>query len=122
MRFQRLLKTPPKIEITPRRVAAARRSVEKQKAKLGMFAGQFPVETVEERLDRIDRAHIDIQKWFRSSRAADWFKARRLLLSQPDEVRQSLIAEWNAAPYPGTPEYLLDFLHRKGIREGREGK
>lgn len=117
MRFKRLLREKPKTERTPRRVAAAKKAVQAQRDKLGMFADQFPVETVEERLDRIDQARIDWSKSFRSQRAASWFKARRLLLSQPDEVRQALIEEWNAAPYPGSPEYLLDFLWQKGIRE-----
>lgn len=97
---------------TTRRIAIAARKVEEQKAKLGMFVDQFKVETVEERMNRVDQQDEAWLKGFRHMIAEQWFKARRILYSLPPDKRSAILDQWNNhCPYPATPEYLLDFLH-----------
>lgn len=99
-----------------RRIAIATRKVKEQQAKLGMFVDQFKVETVEERRSRIDRQDEAWLKAFRSHWAQSWLRGRRALWLQPPEKRSTILNQWNNhCPYPATPEYFLDFLHKNGV-------
>lgn len=103
----------PKREATPRRLAAARRVIELQKQKYPMFVDQFEFETPEGRVARQTEA---VEKWqveMRHLRAEEWLEARRLLRELPEELRRSILAEWNHGNLPGSPEYLMDLIRRR---------
>jgi len=117
MRFDKLNRTQANTEITPRRVTAARQRIAKEKAGWGMFADQMTFETVEDRLDRINNNRVVWLRSFRQHRADNWKQVRRLLRTVPPDKRRQIIAEWNETPYPGSPEYVLEFLRAKGIFE-----
>ena len=99
-----------------RRIAIATRKVEEQKAKLGMFVDQFKVETVEERISRIDRQDEAWLKGFRSAIAQSWLRGRRALRLLSPDKRSTILDQWdNHCPYPATPEYFLTFLRMNGV-------
>jgi hypothetical protein len=119
MRFQRFPARSPNREWTNRRIAAAKRAIEKEKAKLGMFVDQFPVETLEERKARLDKGDAAWLIGFRQYRYKDWRRVRGILFALPAEQRHALVEEWNNHRWlPGTPDYLLDFLRGKGVDVG----
>ena len=110
-----------------RRIAIATRKVEEQKAKLGMFVDQFKVETVEERISRIDRQDEAWLRGFRSATAKSWLRGRRALWLLPSDKRLTILDQWdNHCPYPATPEYFLTFLRMNGVEipdsKGANGK
>ena len=104
----------PKREATPRRMAAARRTINREREKLGMLADLFEFETPEE---RIARQTEGVEKWeqgMRRHRAESWHQARRELWELPEELRRQILHEWNfTSGLPGAPEYLLDLIRRR---------
>lgn len=101
---------------TPRRVAAARRAVEKERNRLPLFAGEY-TGTVEERMRAVDRHDIEFTAYWRASYAEWWREARRVLRRLPVDLRDRILDEWNRGPYPATPVYLLDLV-RTRLRAG----
>jgi lipopolysaccharide biosynthesis protein len=95
-----------------RRVAAAARAIQRERDRMPLFAADVTT-TVEERLDAIDRHREAGARDWRAYRAEGWRRARRWLRSIPEPRRAELIAEWNRGTYPGTPTYLLNFLHSR---------
>jgi hypothetical protein len=98
-----------------RRLAHAQRHVAKQKEKLGFLADVIPVESAEDRVIRLNESNVTAAARWRSHLASQWRLARRILRSLDPERRAALLAEWNAAPYPASSEYLLSLLHTRGV-------
>lgn len=118
MRYQPFPKPRGMRKHSNQRLAAARRSLTKERNKHPMFADQFVTETPEERLDRQDQAADAAWRELRKLKAQSWRRARRSLFSLPQDQRQAITQEWNQHKWlPGSPEYLLDLIHRRTKNE-----
>jgi hypothetical protein len=101
--------------ITPRRLAAAKRTLQKQRDKYPLLtdwiAQQQP--TPEERILKADQGIVWQQQYWRDCRAKDWRKWRTRLYQLPLLERQRLLKQWNESHYPKSSEYFADFCQRK---------
>ena len=98
---------------TPRKRAALRRKQQRERDALPLFADQNAEEQTSEDEEMARRAILsDTQeaRW-RSDRAAELRKARRMIDSLPDEDRRAIRRVWDCAPYPADPSRLLGVLH-----------
>jgi len=99
---------------TPRKRAALRRKQRLEREALPLLADIVAEQQPDEDAVMAERA----AKWLqweaddRRQRAARWRQARARLNTYGNNVRRSLIAAWNDAPYPADPGYLLDMCHR----------
>lgn len=94
---------------SPRKRAALRRKQQRERDALPLFAEQIAEEQPSEDEEMARRAILsDTQevRW-RSDRAAEWRKARRMIDRLPDEDRRAIRRVWNCAPYPADPSRLL---------------
>lgn len=104
--------------IAPRRLAAAKRALTKERQKRPLFADQIEEEqgSPEERIDRIDQSMIDYDQGHRDLAAKHWRQGRRMLKEVTEETRADLIERWNASSIPSTAAYFADFVRCK-LRE-----
>jgi len=111
MRFK---KTPTfEFTDTPRKRAALRRKQRRERDALPLFAEQIAAEQPsgdEEMSRRAELSDAQEIRW-RSDRAAEWRKARRMIDSLPAEERLAIRRVWDCAPYPADPSRLLSVLH-----------
>lgn len=102
------------LEVTPRRVAAAKAAITRKYNQIPpiwrMLQGE-PTETPEERLLKINAARIDGIKEARSEMAAAWLHARKVRRRLPVLVRKTFDCLWKDSSYPGKPEYALDLMN-----------
>lgn len=93
-------------EITPRRYAAARRAVTKQKARYPLFAEDPQVITdltPEDRLARLERRNARWSQESRDFRAHQIREIRNMLQHMPTVLRHLVVSWWNTCPYPKDP-------------------
>lgn len=111
MRFDRYPRPVEKRERTPRRVAAAKRAVQKEKDSWALFPAMATHQTAEERLDALD---VHTREWWRAmrqNRADSWRRARRALRRLPDIRRAGLVRYWQTTwGGPKDPVYLLGMI------------
>jgi hypothetical protein len=91
------------------RLGAARKAIEKQKTKDGMFAGQFEYETPEQRVSRIDAEIAAFDTKLESFKRQKWLEAGALIKSIPQRHRMKIIGIFKRLPRDGS--YLLDVIH-----------
>lgn len=112
MRFLPYAKASPFEDTRRKRLALARKQ-RLERESLPLFAEQIAAEQPD--ADTVMAQRSDLwgrqQQANRERQAANWRRARTQLASYSDNVRSTLRALWNEAPYPGTPVYLLDMLH-----------
>jgi len=118
MRFKRW----PRVEAyreTPRTRGAVALSQQRQRDKLPLLADLIAAEqpSIDEVIEKRQDAWPKWQQDTRNHRAASWREARRGLEAYPLITRHAICRLWNAAPYPGDPCYLGDFLLQ--IERGR---
>ena len=114
MRFVRFPRNT-KREHTTRRLASAKRAIERQRQSWGLFADVMTPQdaSLEERLARIDDECDRFWSQLRRFVAGEWRKGRTVLRSLPAERRAELLAEWQRCNWPGDATYFLDFLRTK---------
>jgi len=99
---------------TPRRLAAARRFLQRERDKAPLFAAEIATsqETPEERIARLDRYCEDLFQGLRSLAARQWREGRRMLRELPSEVQAELMAYWNddRTWIPRKAEYFCDMV------------
>lgn len=117
MKFDRYLRAERR-PITGRRLAAARRALQRQADSVALFPELQPTETPEERCRRFDDTSLaTVQRW-RDTRAADWRRARRTLRALPTEIQARVHQRWTRNRFmPGDPVYLLETI-RAVLKEG----
>ena len=116
MRFTRYSKGEP-YEITPRKLAAARRAVQKEKDHYPLFPELLKHQTAEERLATIA---VERETWWQEMRdrhAKLWRKARQALRELPPGPRAAIKRYWNICGRPGDPVYLLTIIHEHRVRK-----
>jgi len=105
---------------TPRRLAAAKRALKKQRNKYPLFAEQIALRqpTPEERVKQYDDARLNMIKWHRAYDAQVWRKARAMLSDLNPDSRERFLNFWNnewRGPRTGT--YLCNLIrHWDGFK------
>ena len=110
MKFDRYLRAERR-PITGRRLAAAKRALQRQADEVALFPELQPTQTPEERCRQFDDASLaTVQRW-RDQRAADWRRARRTLRALTAEQQARVDRRWAQNRFmPGDPVYLLESI------------
>lgn len=117
MRFDRYPRKRQHVR-TGRRIAAAKRAIQRQLDAVPLFPELVKHRTVEERMDAMEAgSDAMIQSW-RDNRADNWRKARRELRELPPLRQSGLSAYLAQAGCPGDPVYLLEMLREARTRCG----
>src|ERR1700745_3625289 len=99
MRFTRYPRWEP-YEVTPRKLAAARRAVQKQKDRYPLFPELLKHQTAEERLASIA---VEQESWWQQMRdehARRWRKARQALRDLPPGPNAAIRRYWKICGCP----------------------
>lgn len=111
MRFTRFPKTPAPPAVTPRKLAHAKRVVERDAESVALFPELRRETTPEDRLERLARGREAWEAEFRQRRAQEWLEARQRLRRLPRLQRLSVIRYWQRGTLPGSPEYLKGLVY-----------
>ena len=112
IRFKRALKSE-KRGVTPRRLAAAKRTLKRQADALPLFSEQIRAEqpTPEERIRNFDDSHAEFAQRLRDHDAESWRKARAQLRSLPREEQEVVLTFWNKSSMPADAGYFATVMH-----------
>jgi len=113
MRFRREGFKPGPRGITPRRLAAAKRALQRQREKLPLFADEIARSqpTPEERIRKHDETWERHKKSIRSFVANQWCEGRRKLRAMPKAEQKKLLDYWNNHKFlPASSEYFADLV------------
>jgi hypothetical protein len=116
LRFTRYPKGEP-YQVTPRKFAAARRAVQREKDRYPLFPELLKHQTPEERLASIADER---GRWWQETRdrhAKLWRKARRAWRELPAGRRAAIRRYWKICGRPGDPVYLLTLIHEHKMRK-----
>jgi hypothetical protein len=109
MRFRRVgWYYPP--GVTPRRLSAARRALQRLKDQVALFPELQPQESPEERIARADAGSLRSQAEWRQRAAEGWKRARQLLRKMPEDQRAKILAWWNESSIPAEPVHLISLI------------
>ena len=110
MKFQSHIKATRR-EVTPRRLAAARRALTRQAEAVALFPDLQPTETPQERCDRFDLEGVAMVQRWRDDEADRWRRARRTLRTLSAEQRAQVHARFTLNRFmPKTAVYLLEVI------------
>jgi hypothetical protein len=104
-------------EVTPRKSAAARRAILKQKDRYPLFPELLKHQTAEQRLAAIA---VERESWWQDMRnhpAQQWRRARRSLRELSPGPRAAISRYWQMCGLPGDPVYLLGIIHEHKARK-----
>lgn len=112
MRFERYkvrLQTRP---VTPGRLRAARKAVQRQADENALCPELVKDTNPYQRIERMDLISNEYARYLRHFRATKWVAARKALRSLNGKCRICLFESWNRKnyPLPGNPSYLLDLI------------
>lgn len=115
MRFRRHVRHP--FTDTSRKRAALRRKQRLEREALPLLATLIAEQQPDEDSVMAERAvrWLRAEAETRARRALAWRKARARLRSFTTNEARALYLAWQGAPYPASPEYLLDFLHSYSV-------
>lgn len=102
--------TKDKREWTGRRLAAARRAVEREEEANALVPELRRFHSVEERVALMDKREASLVTRLRAYQARWWMQARSALRSLSPEFRQRVLARWNTRFMPGSPTNLLSLI------------
>jgi hypothetical protein len=94
-------------QITSRKLAAARRAVQREKDRYPLFPELLKHQTAEDRLASIA---VERETWWQEMRerqAQLWRKARQALRDLPPGRRAAITRYWQICGFPGDPVCLL---------------
>ena len=101
------------MERTGRRLAAARRAVQRDKDATPLFPEMARHQTAAERLDALDNGRNRDCRIERARLAAKWREARRQLAALRPLTRAGILRYWNGTGIvPREPHYLLDEIYQ----------
>ena len=110
MRFTRF----PKCDrgtASPQRLAAARRAVERDRYRCGLFPEMMKFRDAEQRVAAILNHRVTWWQEMRDIHAAGWRRARKAVRKLPEITKRGLMIYWQTCTYPGSPEYLNSMVH-----------
>lgn len=110
MKFDRFIRAERR-SITGRRLAAAKRALQRQADAVALFPELQPTETPEQRCERFDLASVaTVQRW-RDDEAKRWRRARRELRAMTAEQQAQVDRRWAQNRFmPKTAVYLLESI------------
>jgi DNA-directed RNA polymerase specialized sigma24 family protein len=97
--------------VTGRRLAAARRSIQRQTEAVSLFPELAPAETSEERIDRLDNENVAMVQRWRDNTAQTWRRVRRQLRSLTPDQRAAVLKRWSNPWLPKQAHDLADVIH-----------
>lgn len=110
MQFDRFIRAERR-PITGRRLAAARRALQRQADAVALFPELQPTETPEERCERFDRGNVAAVQSWRDTRAANWRRARYQFRTLPPIERHIVQRQFFGNRFmPKDPVYLLETI------------
>jgi hypothetical protein len=115
MRFTRYPKGEP-YQITPRKLAAAGRAVQKEKDRYPLFPELLNYQTAEERLASIADERETWWHEMRDRHAKLWRKARQALRELPTGPSSAIRRYWQICGCPGDPAYQHTIIHEHKAR------
>src|ERR1700757_3676717 len=115
MRFTRYPKGEA-YQITPRKLAAARRAVQKEKDRYPLFPELLKHQTAEDRLASIAAKQETLVQEMREHQAQLWRKARQTLGDLPTGPRAAIKRYWEICGCPGDPVYVLTIIDEHKAR------
>jgi hypothetical protein len=104
-------------QITPRKLAAARRAVQREKDRYPLFPELRKHQTAEDRLASIA---VEREAWWQEMRdrqAKRWRKTRHALRDLPTGPRAAIKRYWEICGCPGDPVYLLTIIGEHRARK-----
>jgi hypothetical protein len=106
--------------LTPRRLAAARRALSRERDRYALFADEVAAEqeTPEQRIDRFDLRMLEQEQAHRDLAAKHWRWGRRQLEAVSEEIRDQILSDWNKAWTPSEAHYFADFVRTRLKRLG----
>jgi hypothetical protein len=111
MKFSPHLKATRR-EITPRRLAAARRALQRQADAVALFPELQPTQTPQERCEQFDAETVAMVQRWRDHEAASWRRARRMFRALPSQQRAQVETRfWGNRFMPKTAVYLLENIY-----------
>lgn len=115
IKFDKFPPVPKPRGITPRRLAAQRRILEKKKQALPLLQNWVEGTELspEEKILRNDQMSVNGWKSMRMFQAQEWRKIRKALFLMDKKTRCFLREDWNNSPYPKDPYYFAEFLRKK---------
>jgi len=116
MRFDRYQIAKVPREVTPRRMAAARRAVARELAEIPLFPELARDSSAEERMERLQTESLEFRRRMRQDRAEAWRRARAAMRALPGVSAAGVAAYWARFRCPGSPEYLADIITQ--VRRG----
>jgi len=95
---------------TKRRLANARKAVERDKENNALFPEFVRFQSAEERLAHYDsQMRLQIRK-IRDLEAKNWREFRRRLATLSDAEQIAFCERWNSSQRPGTPLYAMEMM------------
>ena len=111
MKFDPHIKATNSREVTPRRLAAARRALQRQADAVALFPELQPTQTPQERCEQADRDTVAMVQRWRDDEAARWRKARRQYRALPEQTRAQVDARfWGNRFMPKNAVYLIETI------------
>ena len=113
IRFERGLHKTKRRGITPRRLAAAKRALRKQRDKCPLFADQVAAiqPTPEQRIWDMDTQFVFHWDKLRLATCKKWLKLRKIIREEIcPELKNEFLVSWSKMKYPADPYYASDFL------------
>jgi hypothetical protein len=106
--------------ITPRRLAAARKALQRERQRLPLFANQVAAEqpSAPERIEACDLDLLRREQEHRDLAARHWRWGRNVLARQDEAVRREVVARWNSSTIPPEAAYFADFVRRQLMLRG----
>lgn len=103
-------------EITPRRLAAAKRFARRAQEKVALLPDLVAeVEQPEARLEAYRQGEIASHAEYRANRAREWRAHRRAIAALPEHTRRGLMRYWDnwcTNGNPGDPGFLAGFIRQ----------
>lgn len=100
--------------LTPRRLAAAKRALRRERDQLALFADQVAAEqlTPQERIEAFDLDLLRQDQGRRDLTAQHWRWTRRQL-RRHHRCAADILAKWNCSWIPATGTYFANFVRRE---------
>lgn len=115
MKIRHVIRGRPQLRgLTPRRLAAAKRALRRERDRLTLFADQVAAEqpTPEKRIESFDLDLLRQDQVRRDLTAHHWRWARRQLRCHPQRATE-ILGKWNRSWIPATGTYFADFVRRE---------
>jgi len=104
-------------EWTARRIANAKRAVQRDHDSVPLFPDMVKHKTVDDRIMEIEKDDFDYKLRMRAYQAAKWREARKAYFALPPRTRQGMKKFWDKSPVPAEAHYLMSVI-REHLQTG----